>query len=1239
MSSARARRLAALERAAAERVLVLDGAMGTMIQSLGLGETDFRGERYAGHDGELAGNNDLLSLTCPAAIRDIHAAFLDAGADIVTTNTFNANHISQEDYGLGCAVPALNRAGAALARQAADAAASTGHPRFVAGVLGPTNKTLSVSPDVNDPGKRAIDFDTLSAAYREAAVALIEGGVDLLLIETIFDSLNAKAALIALDDVFDAIGERLPILVSGTLTDRAGRMLNGQTVEAFWLTLAHAAPFSVGINCSFGAADMRPHLADLARVADTRVSAYPNAGLPNEFGGYDETPDETAAQIGEWAEAGLVNLVGGCCGTTPAHLRAIAEAVAGRPPRRPPENPPRLRLAGLEPFESREDGSTFVNVGERTNVTGSARFRKLIVAGDYQAALEVARQQIENGAQIIDVNMDEGMLDAEAAMARFLDLAAAEPDIARVPVMIDSSRWSVIETGLRRVAGKPVVNSLSLKEGEAPFLEQARLAKRYGAAVVVMAFDEEGQAETADRKFAVCARAYRLLTEEAGFAPFDIVFDPNIFAVATGIDAHDDYARAFIEAARRIKAAFPHVRVSGGLSNISFSFRGNDAVREAMHAAFLYHSTRAGMDMGIVNAGQLAVYEDIPDELRTTVEDVLLNRRADATERLLAVAEGYRGTGARDEDAAAAWREQDVEGRLRYALVHGIADHIVDDTEEARRRADRALSVITGPLMDGMNVVGDLFGDGKMFLPQVVKSARVMKKAVAHLVPFIEAEKREGGTAPSANGKIVTATVKGDVHDIGKNIVGVVLRCNNFEVIDLGVMVPAADIVETARREKADLIGVSGLITPSLDQMCRLAAEMERQGLELPLLIGGATTSRMHTAVKIAPNYSGPVAHVADASKAVGVAAGLLDRDQGPALAAEIRQHYEAMRAAHGRGRAGRRFLSLAEARANRARPDWRRYRAPVPSFVGVRTVDDVTAGALVSHIDWTPFFRSWELAGKYPTILDDETVGQAARALFDDATAMLDRIVGERWFAPRAAIGFWPACSVDDDILLFANGERAHPVATIHTLRQQMVRERERPNHALADFVAPRDSGVADHLGAFAVTMGDRVEEVARDYENAHDDYGAIMVKSLGDRLAEAFAELLHERARKTLWGYAPNEALANNELVGERYRGIRPAPGYPACPDHTEKRTLFALLDVEARAGIRLTESFAMWPASSVSGFYFSHPASVYFGVGKIGRDQVEDYARRKGMTLAEAETWLAPNLGYDPAAEGGR
>ena len=1240
MSGAHARcrgRLAALEAAAAARILVLDGAMGTMIQRHAPSEADFRGERYADHGSELTGNNDLLSLTRPGIIRDIHAGFLKAGADIVTTNTFNANRISQEDYGLAESVRALNLASAALAREAADAAATADRPRFVAGALGPTNKTLSVSPDMNEPGQRAIGFDVLAAAYREAAAALIEGGVDLILVETIFDSLNAKAAVVALEELFDASGERLPVLISGTVTDRAGRMLNGQTVEAFWLTLAHARPFSVGLNCSFGAADMRPHLADLARIADTRVSAYPNAGLPNEFGGYDETPEETAAQLGEWAEAGMVNLVGGCCGTTPAHIRAIAEAVAQHPPRLPPETTPQLRLAGLEPFESRKDGSAFVNVGERTNVTGSARFRKLITAGDYQGALEIARQQVENGAQIIDVNMDEGMLDAEAAMSRFLNLVAVEPDIARVPVMIDSSHWPVIEAGLRCVPGKPVVNSISLKEGEAPFLEQARRAKRYGAAVVVMAFDEDGQAETAERKLAICARAFRLLTGEAGVAAADIIFDPNIFAVATGIDAHNDYARAFIEATRRIKAMWPQVHVSGGVSNISFSFRGNNAVREAMHAAFLYHATRAGMDMGIVNAGQLAVYEDIPDGLRTGVEDVLLNQRPDATERLLEIAESYRSDGAAREEAPDAWREQDVNGRLRYALVHGIADHIVGDTEEARQASDRALAVITGPLMDGMNVVGDLFAAGKMFLPQVVKSARVMKKAVVHLVPFIEAEKREGDAAPEATGRIVTATVKGDVHDIGKNIVGVVLRCNNFEVIDLGVMVPAVEILETARREKADMIGVSGLITPSLDQMCRLAAEMERQGLEIPLLIGGATTSRMHTAVKIAPNYGGPVVHVADASKAVGVAGRLLSRDERAVFTAEIRERYDAMRAAYGRGQAGKRLLSLTEARANRARPDWRRYRAPTPSFVGVRTVDDVAAGDLVPYIDWTPFFRSWDMVGKYPAILDDETIGDAARALFDDATAMLDRIVAERWFAPRAAVGFWPACSVDDDILVFPNGARARPAATIHTLRQQMARDRERPNHALADFVAPRDSGVEDHLGGFVVTIGARVEQVAKDHEDAHDDYGAIMAKVLGDRLAEAFAELLHERARKALWGYAPSEALANDGLIGERYRGIRPAPGYPACPDHTEKHTLLALLEAETRAGVRLTESCAMWPASSVSGFYFSHPESTYFGVGKLGRDQIEDYARRKGMTVSETETWLAPNLAYDPALPG--
>ena len=997
-------RLAPLETAAARRVLVLDGAMGTMIQRHELGEADFRGTLYADHGHELVGNNDLLSVTRPEIVRDIHAGFLDAGADIVTTNTFNANRVSQEDYGLGGAVRALNLASARIAREAADAAASAERPRFVAGVLGPTNKTLSVSPDVNDPGKRSIDFASLGAAYREAAEALVDGGVDLILLETIFDSLNAKAALVALEEMFEATGARLPILISGTVTDRAGRMLNGQTVEAFWLTLAHAAPFSIGLNCSFGAADMRPHLADLARTAGTRISAYPNAGLPNEFGGYDETPEETAAQLGEWAEAGLVNLVGGCCGTTPAHIGAIADAVAGLPPRIVPESTPKLRLAGLEPFESAEDGSTFINVGERTNVTGSARFRKLITAGDYPAALEVARQQVENGAQIIDVNMDEGMLDSEAAMSRFLSLVAAEPDIARVPVMIDSSHWPAIEAGLRAVAGKPVVNSISLKEGEAPFLEQARLVKRYGAAVVVMAFDEQGQAETAERKLAICARAHRLLTQRAGFAAADIIFDPNIFAVATGIAEHDDYARAFIEAARRIKARWPHARVSGGVSNISFAFRGNNTVREAMHAAFLYHATRAGMDMGIVNAGQLAVYEDLPEALRTAVEDVLLNRRPDATERLLEIAERYRdaGAGAEREEEGDTWREQDVDGRLRYALVHGIADHVVDDTEEARRAADRALDVIEGPLMDGMNVVGDLFGAGKMFLPQVVKSARVMKKAVAHLVPFIEAEKREGGSAPQANGKIVTATVKGDVHDIGKNIVGVVLRCNNFEVIDLGVMVPAAQILDTARRENADLIGVSGLITPSLDQMCRLAAEMERQGLDLPLLIGGATTSRMHTAVKIAPAYSGAVVHVTDASKAVGVTGTLLSPERRQAFIADVRERYDAMRAAHSRGQSGRRLLTLAEARANRAEPDWRRYRAPAPRFTGVQTIADVGVADLAPYIDWTPFFRSWELAGTYPAILDDETVGPAARSLFDDARAMLDGIVAERSFEPR---------------------------------------------------------------------------------------------------------------------------------------------------------------------------------------------------------------------------------------------
>ena len=1234
----RAARLAALEAAAARRVLLLDGAMGTMIQRHELGEADFRGALYADHDRELAGNNDLLSVTRPEVIRDIHAGFLAAGADIVTTNTFNANRVSQEDYGLAAAVRDLNLASARIARGAADAAATAERPRFVAGVLGPTNKTLSVSPDVNDPGKRTIDFATLGTAYREAAEALVDGGVDLILLETIFDSLNAKAALVALDEMFEATGARLPILISGTVTDRAGRMLNGQTVEAFWLTLAHAAPFSIGLNCSFGAADMRPHLADLARIAETRISAYPNAGLPNEFGGYDETPDETAAQLGEWAEAGLVNLVGGCCGTTPAHIAAIADAVAGRAPRAVCANRPRLRLAGLEPFESGDDGSTFVNVGERTNVTGSARFRKLITAGDYPAALEVARQQVENGAQIIDVNMDEGMLDAEAAMSRFLNLIAAEPDIARVPVMIDSSHWPAIEAGLRAVAGKPVVNSISLKEGEEPFLEQARLVRRYGAAVVVMAFDERGQAETPERKLAICERAYRLLTERAGFAAADIVFDPNIFAVATGIAEHDDYARAFIEAARRIKSRWPHVHVSGGVSNISFAFRGNNTVREAMHAAFLYHATRAGMDMGIVNAGQLAVYEDIPDALRNAVEDVLLNRRSDATERLLEIAERYRDAGAgaaRDEDAEA-WREQDVDGRLRFALVHGIADHIVDDTEEARQGAARALAVIEGPLMDGMNVVGDLFGAGKMFLPQVVKSARVMKQAVAHLVPFIEAEKRAGGAAPQAAGKIVTATVKGDVHDIGKNIVGVVLRCNNFEVIDLGVMVPAAQILDTAREEKADLIGVSGLITPSLDQMCRLAAEMERQGLDLPLLIGGATTSRMHTAVKIAPAYSGAVVHVTDASKAVGVAGTLLSPERRQAFAADVRERYDAMRAAHSRGQAGKRLLSLAEARANRARPDWG--TLPGDGAVLHRRPDDRRcrgrrARSLYRLDSLLPKLGARRHVPGDPRRRDGGRRGAVALRRF------------ARHARPHR--GRRLVCAARRRRLL-ARLERGR--------RHRAVRERRaRATRCNAPHAAPADDARARApqprtrgLRRAARDGPRRPRGRVRGHHRRRRGPDGRSPRTGPRRLQRHHGQGSRRPAGGGLRG-VPTRAHAQGALglCAERGPGQRRADRralsrdqagarLSACPDHSEKRTIFALLEAEARTGLQLTESCAMWPASSVCGLYFSHPECTYFGVGKVGRDQIADYARRKGASLQETEAWLLPNLAYEPGAE---
>ncbi len=1213
-----------------ERIVVLDGAMGTMIQAHALTEADFRGRQFADHCCDVRGNNDLLSITQPDLVREIHAAFLAAGADIIETNTFNGTAIAQADYGLEERIFELNLAATRVAREAADAAMATepDHPRWVAGVLGPTNRTASISPDVNDPGFRNVDFAGLRAAYTEALRGLVEGGADVILVETVFDTLNAKAALFAIDALFENIGARLPVMISGTITDLSGRTLSGQTVEAFWNSVRHARPMAVGLNCALGAPELRPYVDDLARVAETHVSCHPNAGLPNEFGGYDDTPEHMAEVLGEFASAGFLNLVGGCCGTTPDHIRAIAETVGRAKPRRIPEPARVCRLSGLEPVEIGPD-SLFVNIGERTNVTGSRKFARLIVEGDYDTAIGIAREQVENGAQIIDVNMDEGMLDSEAAMRKFLRLMAAEPDISRVPVMIDSSKWSVIEAGLECVQGKGFVNSISLKEGEQPFIEQARLVKRYGAGVVVMAFDEKGQAETVEQKVAVCERAHRILVDEVDFAPEDIVFDPNIFAVATGIEEHNDYARAFIEATRLIKERLPHAKVSGGVSNLSFSFRGNDALREAMHAAFLYHAIEAGLDMAIVNAGKLPVYEDIPKELLELIEDVLFNRRADATERLLEAASSVKGqTRQKREDLS--WRECGVGERLVHALVHGIDDFIIEDTEEARQRADRTLEVIEGPLMDGMNVVGDLFGSGKMFLPQVVKSARVMKKAVAHLEPFMESE-QSGAEQARAAGKVVLATVKGDVHDIGKNIVGVVLACNNYEVIDLGVMVPASRILETARSEGADLIGVSGLITPSLDEMCHVAAEMERQGFELPLLIGGATTSRVHTAVKISPNYRGSTVYVPDASRAVAVVSKLIgsEREQ---YAAQVSTEYAAIREQRAAQRRGARRASLEEARANRLPVDWAAYSPPRPSFIGRRQLDDYPLDELVGYIDWGPFFQTWDLAGSFPRILDDETVGAAARELYADANAMLRRIVDERWLRARAVIGFWPAASVLDDILVYADEERDRPLATLHTLRQQMDRGKGRANMALSDFIAPADSARPDYLGAFAVTTGFGLDEVVARFESAHDDYGAIMAKALADRLAEAFAERMHQRVRTEFWGYAEGEDLDNDALIEERYRGIRPAPGYPACPDHTEKRTLFELLDAEACAGIRLTESFAMVPAASVSGLYFAHPQSRYFGVSKVEKDQVRDYAARKNMSIEETERWLSPVLGYD-------
>jgi 5-methyltetrahydrofolate--homocysteine methyltransferase len=1212
----------------AERILILDGAMGTEIQKHRLGEADFRGERFADFPHDLKGNNDLLTLTRPALIRGIHASYLAAGADIIETNTFNSNAPSQADYRLESVVRELNLSAARLAREVADEFSQRGQPRFVAGVLGPTTKTASISPDVNDPGFRNIRFDELVQTYGEAAAALVEGGADLLLLETIFDTLNAKAAIFAIETLFERLGKRLPIIVSGTITDQSGRTLTGQTPEAFWNSVRHARPLAVGLNCALGAELMRPHIEELSKVADAYISCYPNAGLPNPLSdtGYDETPSHTSCLLHEFAESGLVNIVGGCCGTTPEHIAAIAAEVRGLRPRKPPRSDHKLRLSGLEPLNVGDD-SLFVNVGERTNVTGSKAFARMVLAGDYAQALTVARQQVENGAQIIDVNMDEAMLDSEKAMTTFLALIASEPDISRVPVMVDSSKWSVIEAGLKCVQGKCVVNSISLKEGETEFIRHATLARRYGAAAVVMAFDEQGQADSLQRRADICTRCYRILVDKLGFAPEDIIFDPNIFAIATGIEEHNNYGRDYIEATREIRRALPHVKISGGVSNVSFSFRGNDPVREAIHTVFLYHAVRAGMTMGIVNAGQLGVYEQIPEELRGRVEDVVLNRRPDAGERLVEFATTVKGA-AKTQAEELAWRSRPVEERLVHALVKGINEWIVEDTEEARLKCDRPIQVIEGPLMDGMNVVGDLFGSGKMFLPQVVKSARVMKQAVAHLVPYIEADKAKAGDV-RPKGKIVIATVKGDVHDIGKNIVSVVLQCNNFEVINLGVMVPAQKILDTARAENADIIGLSGLITPSLEEMAHVAAEMQRQGFNVPLLIGGATTSRVHTAVKIAPQYAGATVYVPDASRSVSVCSSLLSDEQRTEYAKSVRSDYERIRIQHA-AKKGQPLAPLAAARANAFRPDWVRYRPVKPKFLGRKVFRGYDLAEIARFIDWSPFFQTWDLTGTYPKILDDPLVGEAARNVFTDGQAMLAKIVSDKWLTANCAIGFFPAAGVVDDIEIYADESRRDLAMVWHCLRQQDQKADDRNNLCLADFVAPRDVA-RDYIGAFAVTAGIGAEERALEFEARHDDYGAIMIKALADRLAEAFTELMHALVRRELWGYVPEERLSNEEMIAEKYSGIRPAPGYPACPDHTEKGALFELLRAD-EAGITLTENYAMLPAASVSGFYLAHPDARYFAVGKIGQDQTEDYARRKVLKLDETERWLAPVLAYE-------
>ncbi len=1216
-----------------QRIILLDCAMGTMIQRYGLSEEDYRGERFGDHPGELKGNNDLLSITQPQVIRDIHEAVLDVGADIIETNTFSSTSIAQKDYKLENLAYELNYESARIAREAVDGFTekTPDKPRFVAGALGPTNRTASLSPDVNNPGFRNVTFDELKEAYKEATRGLVEGGADLLLVETIFDTLNAKAAIFAIKEYLEEENLDVPIMISGTITDASGRTLSGQVTEAFWNSVRHAEPISVGLNCALGSSELRQYIEELSGIAATNVSAYPNAGLPNEFGEYDETPEHMATEIGEWARNGWLNIVGGCCGTTPEHIEAIAEAVSGHAPREVPEVPPKLRLSGLEPANI-GPGSLFVNVGERTNVTGSRRFKDLILSGDYETALEVAQNQVENGAQMIDVNMDEGMLEGEEAMVNFLNLIASEPDISRVPVMIDSSKWAIIEAGLKCVQGKPVVNSISMKEGEEEFIRRAKLLRKYGAAVIVMAFDEEGQADTKERKVEICDRAYHILTGKVGFPPEDIIFDPNVFAIATGIEEHNNYGVDFIEAVREISQNLPHAKTSGGISNVSFSFRGNDPVREAIHAVFLYHAINAGLTMGIVNAGQLAVYDEIDEELREAVEDVVLNRRSDSTERLLELAEKYRDR--EDSDGASEtqeWRSWSVEKRLEHALVKGIAEYVVEDAEEARQQYDHPVEVIEGPLMDGMDVVGDLFGSGKMFLPQVVKSARVMKRAVAYLVPFIEEEKTE---TSKPKGTVVMATVKGDVHDIGKNIVGVILQCNNFEVIDLGVMVPAAKILDEAKKRDADIIGLSGLITPSLDEMVHNAKEMQREGFNIPLLIGGATTSQTHTAVKIAPNYEHPTIHVKDASRAVGVVQNLVSEGRRVAYADQIAAEYEEVRAKHAGRRSSTMLSPLAKARANRTKIEWEGYAPPRPNVLGVKAFEDYPLEEIRDYIDWTFFFHSWQMKGSYPKIMDDPEKGTEARKLFDDGQNLLDRIIAEKRLKARAVIGLFPANALpNDDIEVYADESRKEVLKEFHFLRQQRAKPPGRPNRSLADFVAPKETGLEDYMGFFAVTAGLGADEVSQRFRDDNDDYNAIMVQALADRLSEAFAELMHERVRKEFWGYAADEQLDNEALIKEEYRGIRPAPGYPACPEHTEKGLLWDLLDAEKNSGIKLTESYAMYPPSAVSGFYFSHPDSRYFGVAEIGRDQASDYAKRKDMTLEVAEKWLAPNLAYDP------